>query len=1230
MTIPLWGHEATVSQIADRIQDRSRSIIVDIVAAPGAPQRRFVASIVKALRQSDVDLCELHATPACAVTPGRLADDATGAGVVVLDDAHSVDDVSLGRLLRHTLTSNGALLLARSDDAQRRFDRLAATAGKLGAYRLVSLSAPTIDDIADGLGIERDAAAALHAASGADDAALVAALDELGSDGPIDLAAFLSGLATDASPTAGLSETELRLTELVGLAIEPVTAATLSAASGIAERETLNVVDQLATSGYVIDTARGIEATERAGKLIRGLSQSRQAAGHRALADTLASASDNPLTVGSHYAAAGMWDEAFAAFREAATGDGANADVATDRALDAIDNGATTDATVRGRLLLSRAQTLRFSAYSDEALADLNEASSLLTGAERVDALAFLASVLDDQQLPQEADVAVARAEWEAIQLGALDKLGSLTSLRARFSTRLGFAGEADHMLTRASELVDTHGTSRQLRNIRNNRAWIAFDRGEAARSEQLFGDLVETGSDATSDTDARAWHARALAARGWAQEAAEEIAAVRAHADDHTTGGAQFLAAIAAHERAMRMGQFDAALEATDLELGYVSLFLPAWENGVSFRRADALRALGRFDEASEAVERSLATSPAGANGDRWSSRAEILRRRIDFETNGTWDQRWAEDLTDRMLHASWYTAAVELMVLRATAQNSNTLSDEAAALAMGLGDPVSAAAAVAARDRWSEHPEVARAVQGLASHVAEDEQASWMTLPGISTAMDVRLDDTVETPDWHGELQSWLDEAGLGSERVSPAQRRDRQLVRRSAAPRRWGVVVLAASIAAAMVLVTMIGLITNGFFSGDPLPTTTVVATAATTVATTTATTIPLSVEETLFAVPENGLFGSVEFLGGLSHNNVATVAGLTSFDGYYWENTDIGVVVAQPVIQGRLLYVGDRNGDIHVISLNNGIALKRYRMNDDIEAPLVVGSFRLGEGGQPVTRGYAVDVSGTVKLFDANDLLTPDGYALGIRTTAGPIVITENADSIPSAIVLASHDGRVRALDIDLNNELRVFPALDQPALGRIDFTPAFVDGRLFIVDADGILTVLDATTFEMICSQSTRQPATAAPVVVDDRVWVPTGDAIRIFDIDCRQPPADERIEIPADARTTPVLQLPIAYIADGSVLLAHDTQSDANIAEGESADLWAKSARGNIESSPVVSNGVIYYGDNGTLTARRVGDGTIISSYEIGARMPVSPLIIENAIIIAVNGRIVAIAGSSS
>ena len=185
---------------------------------------------------------------------------------------------------------------------------------------------------------------------------------------------------------------------------------------------------------------------------------------------------------------------------------------------------------------------------------------------------------------------------------------------------------------------------------------------------------------------------------RGWASDSAAAIEEIETFRDDPSTTGAQFLASIGAHELAMRTGRYADALAATETELGYVHLFVPAWENGTRYRQAGALRGLGRLDEAAEAVEESLSLAPVGADGLRWRLRSQALQLRIAHAQDGSWNKAGAENLTDVLLHANWYGTAAELMAYRADVEKDHVLAADTAALAMCLWGPITAAAATSA----------------------------------------------------------------------------------------------------------------------------------------------------------------------------------------------------------------------------------------------------------------------------------------------------------------------------------------------------------------------------------------------------------------------------------------------------------------------------------------------------------------------------------------------------
>ena len=468
LNVPLWGYDDDADALADAIEAANGVFVAQVVSEPGAPGHRFVAAVISRLRTQGFTVVHAVADDATSIRPGGLdaeieqGQSSTERLAIVVESAHLADSMSLGRLLSRSVgAAKPALLIERQAVAAadlRPFSNITTVATSLESYQEVSLAAPTVDDVADALQIDRAAATALHGAAGGDDLELVTALQQLDASGdtggPGDLDAFLSRLARDGAPLGGLEDLERRLVELVTVSMGPMSARVLASAASADDRAVLDALERLEREGFVIDTAAGVHhaGDVRSDRIARSMSASRTVAAHRDLATALQEADQPWLEVATHYERAGEWDLAFQAFvaageAGAAQGDSGIIAVAADRALRCLDEGATTDPGTRGRLLLTRARDLRFAGYSDQALDDLRLASGLLDGVERVDALGFLAAVLDDHQLPQDADVTIAISEWEATRIGANDKLGSLLSLRARTAARLGFAGEANYTL---------------------------------------------------------------------------------------------------------------------------------------------------------------------------------------------------------------------------------------------------------------------------------------------------------------------------------------------------------------------------------------------------------------------------------------------------------------------------------------------------------------------------------------------------------------------------------------------------------------------------------------------------------------------------------------------------------------------------------------------------------------------------------------------------------------
>ena len=521
---PHWGREQDIARVADEIVATAQAGLVEIVAESTAGSGRFLSAVSERLVAAGINVFETSADTLSPFRPGSIAEtfadskDLEGRTALLISDAQLADATSLGVLARRLVDDpSTTIVLDRSplaDAAQRPFTGLARIAQRVGSHRHIALEPPTVENIARSLGIDQAAAQALHRAATGSDADLIEILEELGaahSDAPVvALDSLLVIVAERAAPLGGLDDVDHQIVELVAVSLSPLPSSVLASITNRPERQILDAVDRLSSNGLVSDTSNGVSRPPEptATSLRRALTASRSTAANQALATALSGTGIlNRVEVGCYYEGAGDWQGAFSQFvaaSESATEPDVR-DAAVDRALRCLENGATTDAMTRGRLLLSRGRGLRNSAFSDLALADLEEATSLLTGHERIDALGFLASVLDDQQRPQHADVSIAVGKWESHLQGAPQKLGSLMALRARTAARLGFAAEADDILDRGVELIRRHGTRRQQDNAKNNRAWIAFDRGRATTAEQLFDELRDAEADATTSLDASA-----------------------------------------------------------------------------------------------------------------------------------------------------------------------------------------------------------------------------------------------------------------------------------------------------------------------------------------------------------------------------------------------------------------------------------------------------------------------------------------------------------------------------------------------------------------------------------------------------------------------------------------------------------------------------------------------------------------------------------------------------
>lgn len=1009
---------------------------------------------------------------------------------------------------------------------------------------------------------------------------------------------------------------------LVEVAGFPLTARLAAAALGWDEERVLSAGERLTAAGVLAEEAGGFVAAP--GAAPSGAGEARRASLSGRLADALAASGGDGGRVGRLLIAAGRREEAAgslagAAFAaEAAHHQAAAAELA-EEAL-AAQEGAL-PAGDEGRLWLIQARFLRSAGRSDEAAGAAAHATRLLSGPPLVDALGYAAAVADDRQRPQEAERLVAMAEAEAARLGEAVKLGSLLTFHGRELSRLGFAAEADAAFAKGGDILAEHGSPLQRFLGRMNRAWALLDRGQARQAEAEFALLRDRAADVEGEAslaDKEAYWARALFAAGRPDEALAAAERALAQAGRLDLVGPRFIARIALAEGGLLYERFEDALAAADGALEVVDERLPAWENVVRGLRARALAGMGRREEAAAEVERALAATPAGPDG--WRLRRRLEAVELEIQAMGGpagWPQTRAEDLTDELLQAEYLGPAVELMTARAGVERDPELALQAAALALQVGNPMQAAAAVQAGDAWKDSaaPAAATAVRGVAARMPEGWIDGWRARPAVAAALAAPADGDEEAAELlRTRLEAALGAAGLAGIDVvlSPAQRRAQGLVRRRRRPRRTG--LIAAAVAGIVVLAGG----TAFAVSALTQPETPEVTQA---VATTTTTALP-TVEETEVAVPEERLFGISAYRGDEARTGTVPVAGIRTLAGRYWVERPGGFFGSEPVAYGRNLYVASSTSEVvHVLDQSTGKLL----FSAPADAPLAAAPVVFpggGEGGD-VPALVFVDEAGTVYAQNglSGDIPRSWTASVGGRVVATPVLAND-------ALVIATLDGRVVALERGSGEVRWQYPA--EGAIGEVRGAPAYRDGIVYVTDGEGLLHLLDAASGAPVCDPYDALFAVVVPpIVAGGAVYVGTdnGPVAVIAEGTCGSAAPGRHPVYPnsVPVRIPPSVSGEEMYVVEAQRLLAIPLA----VENDPGAIDWVFDAGSRLTAPPLVAGDVVYVGNqDGVVFGVDAATGEELWRFRTGSPVQGMAAVAGGLFVTTAEGAVWAIAGS--
>ncbi len=248
---------------------------------------------------------------------------------------------------------------------------------------------------------------------------------------------------------------------------------------------------------------------------------------------------------------------------------------------------------------------------------------------------------------------------------------------------------------------------------------------------------------------------------------------------------------------------------------------------------------------------------------------------------------------------------------------------------------------------------------------------------------------------------------------------------------------------------------------------------------------------------------------------------------------WTNSELvsDRIVAPPLQIGDQLFVGTANNFLIAVDATSGVKQWEFEAGHSI-------------WGQPAYKEGVLYVSSLDKSIYALDAATGQKRwqtELGGALASSPVVNT-------NLVYVASFDNKLHALDMQTGEEKWVAEAQDW-----IWDAPAFAGGIVYFADIKGNIFAVDGESGEQIWSQQLKLPVQTSPVVVDETVYIASGDDIKaenpqgaLTALDIADGKQKWQQTAPAPLYTTPVVvgnDIIVALQSESALLIAFDAET---------------------------------------------------------------------------------------
>lgn len=301
------------------------------------------------------------------------------------------------------------------------------------------------------------------------------------------------------------------------------------------------------------------------------------------------------------------------------------------------------------------------------------------------------------------------------------------------------------------------------------------------------------------------------------------------------------------------------------------------------------------------------------------------------------------------------------------------------------------------------------------------------------------------------------------------------------------------------------------------------------------------------------------------------------------------TKEGSFEATPVVAGGVVYVGNFDGNLYAIDLETG--RQRWSFHTDLGFSSAAA---VADG-----RVLACDSDGVVYCLAAADGKKLWQYNVEAENFGGPNLYKD-------LVLVGSQNGTLYALRRDSGELAWKYTITDQ-----IRCSPTVAGDRALLSGCDARLHIIDLATGQKAAEVPLDGPAGASPAVLGDQVFLGTHGR-KLLAIDWRKAKETWSYESPEGAS----FENSSAAAGAGIVVVGSFDKRLHAIRPDDGQALWTFAARGQIDTSPVISGERIYFGANDGRVYGVDRAGKKVWSYEIGGRIKSSPAVSRGRLLI--------------